>query len=329
MQGLRVQSAAGGDGLTFMKRVLAVYFSQTGQLREILDATLAPLRRHGEIEVDVVEIAPPDAYPFPWPALRFFDTFPETIYEDVAPIDPPIEAGKDYDLVVLAYQVWFLQPSLPVQAFLKSETAKRVFKDRPCVCCTLLPMAQETVKMLVAGLGGRIIDHVVLTDSAHSAFTFYSQPAWLLTGDKGPYFGGLVPAAGVSSQDIAGCARFGRAIAAQLPARSRSDTSPMLEGLGAVHVRESLIESEQAIKRSFRLWGALIRSAGRPGTAPRSLLVGLYVVFLFLVIVTVVPILAIIKAILKPLTRGAIGRQRAYFAAPSGESMHLLEQGEA
>lgn len=315
-----------------MKRVLAVYFSQTGQLRDIVHAALAPLQGRADIELDVVEMAPPSAYPFPWPALRFFNTFPETIYEDVAPVEAPIDAGKNYDLIVLAYQVWFLQPSLPVQAFLKSEGAKALFKDRPvitlCGCRNMWLMAQERVKEIVTGLGGRIIDNVVLTDSTHSAFTFYSQPAWLLTGDKGPYFGGLVPAAGVSRADIDASARFGRAIAAQLPTRDRSDTSPMFEGLGAVHVRESLIESEKAIKRSFRLWGALIRSAGKPGNLLRNLLVCLYVVFLFLVIVTVVPLLAIIKAILKPLTRKGIARQREYFAAPSGESMHLVEQGK-
>lgn len=315
-----------------MKRVLAVYFSQTGQLREILDATLAPLRQHAEFEVDVIELAPPNAYPFPWPVLRFFNTFPETMYEDVAPIEAPIDPAKDYDLVILAYQVWFLQPSLPVTAFLKSESAKRVLKDRPvitlCGCRNMWLMAQERVKEIVSGYGGRIVDHVVLTDGAHSAFTFFSQPMWLLTGYKGPWFNGLIPRAGVSEEDIAGCARFGRAIAAKLPDRKRDDTRPMFEGLGAVHVREALIESEKTIKRSFRLWGALMRGAGRIAAPLRTLVLLLYIAFMFLIVFTLVPLLAVIKALLKPLTRKAIGRQRAYFAAPSGESMHLLERGE-
>ena len=241
-------------GFSGMKRVLAVYFSQTGQLREILDATLAPLRQHGGFEVDVVEIAPPSAYPFPWPALRFFNTFPETIYEDVAPAEAPIDASKDYDLVILAYQVWFLQPSLPVQAFLKSESAKRAFKDRPvitlCGCRNMWLMAQERVKEIVSGLGGRIIDNVVLTDSTHSAFTFYSQPAWLLTGDKGPYFGGLVPRR-ASPGKTSPAARFGRAIAANCPIARAAMRARCLKGWAPVHVRESLIRSEKAIKRSF------------------------------------------------------------------------------
>lgn len=316
-----------------MKRVLAVYFSQTGQLRDILDATLAPLRAHADFEVDVVELAPAAAYPFPWPVLRFFNTFPETIYEDVAPIEAAIDPSKDYDLVILAYQVWFLQPSLPVTAFLKSESAKRLFKDRPvvtlCGCRNMWLMAQERVKEVVGGLGGRIVDNVVLTDGAHSAFTFFSTPMWLLTGYKGPWFNGLVPRAGVSPEDIAGSARFGRAIIEKLPSRARADATPMFVGLGAVHVREALIESEKTIKRSFRLWGALLRGAGRIAAPLRLLVLLLYIAFMFLIVFTLVPLLAVIKAILKPLTKKAIGRQRAYFAAPSGESMHLLERGEA
>ncbi len=314
-----------------MKRVLAVYFSQTGQLREILDATLAPLRQRDDFEVDVIELAPAKTYPFPWPVLRFFNTFPETIYEDVTPIEPPIDAAKDYDLVILAYQVWFLQPSLPTTAFLKSQAAARLFKDRPvitlCGCRNMWLMAQERVKEIITGFGGRIVDNIVLTDSAHSAFTFFSTPMWLLTGYKGPWFNGFIPRAGVSAEDIAGCARFGRAIAAKLPTRARDDTAPMMEGLGAVHVREALIESEKTIKRSFRLWGALMRGAGRIAPVLRGFVLLLYIAFMFLIVFTLVPLLAVIKALLKPLTRKAIGRQRAYFAAPSGESMHLLERG--
>jgi len=43
------------------------------------------------------------------------------------------------------------------------------------------------------------------------------------------------------------------------------------------------------------------------------------VIFLILLILTVVPLTAILKKLLSPLTRAAVARQRAYFAAPSGE----------
>src|SRR5262249_27453523 len=155
-------------------------------------------------------------------------------------------------------------------AFLKSETAKRLFKGKPVItligCRNMWLMAQERVKERLTELGARLIDNVVLTDSAHSAFTFVSTPVWMLTGARGPFLGGLIPAAGVSEEDIAACTRFGRAMAAQLPGRAADDDSPMFRGLGAVHVRESLIESEKTIKRSFRLWGGLLRAVGKPSS---------------------------------------------------------------
>jgi hypothetical protein len=50
----------------------------------------------------------------------------------------------------------------------------------------------------------------------------------------------------------------------------------------------------------------------------------LYVAFLFTLICTVVPLLAIIKSLIKPLARASIARQRAYYAQPSGEGRALL-----
>jgi hypothetical protein len=313
-----------------MKRVLALYFTQTGQLRDIVQATLAPLQTRPDFEVTVAALEPAQRYPFPWPFFRFFNTFPETVYEDVPVVEPKgVDLDKPYDLVILAYQVWFLSPSLPTTSFLKSEAAKKLLEGRPVItligCRNMWLMAQERVKERLEELGARLIDNVVLTDTSHSAFTFISTPLWMLTGNKGPFLNGLVPQAGVPAEDVAACARFGRAIAAQLPGRSPEDGSPMLGGLGAVTVRESLIESEKAIKRSFRLWGALLRGIGKPSSLIRQLVLVLYVIFLVTVILTVVPLLAVVKAILKPLTKARIARQREYFALPSGEGAELLE----
>jgi hypothetical protein len=43
------------------------------------------------------------------------------------------------------------------------------------------------------------------------------------------------------------------------------------------------------------------------------------VLFLLTLIITVVPITAIIKKLIAPLTRKKIAKQKAYFAEPSGE----------
>lgn len=312
------------------KRVLAIGYSQTGQLTDLLESVLAPLRASSEVEVTELRLQPQRPFPFPWPFWTFFDTFPECIYEDPPPIaEPDLDPEARFDLVIFGYQVWFLSPSMPAMALLQHPKARNWFAGSPVVsvvgCRNMWLNANEAFKRRIAELDAQLVDNVVFTDRAHSAATFVSTPLWVLTGRRGPFLGGLIPAAGVPRSDIDGASRFGRAIAAQLPRRERSDTRPMLHGLGAVQVNEHMIASERIAHRSFRLWGALLRSLGRPGAPPRRAALGVYVVFLTLLILTVVPVSAVIKRAIAPLARERIERQRRYYAAPSGESTDRVD----
>jgi hypothetical protein len=308
-----------------MKRILVVHYSQTGQLREIVESVLGPLKAANGIEVTSVELKPVNPFPFPWPFWYFFNTFPECVYEEPAPIEKlPLPADTEFDLVILAYTVWFVSPNMPTMAFLQSDDAKRLLKDKPVItligCRNMWLMAQERMKEKLANLGARLIDNAALVDVADMWTTFISTPMWMLTGKRGPFLGGRVPRAGIPAEEIKRAARFGEAIARQLPQRRADDYSPMFSGLGAVKVSESLIASEPIVRRSFRAWGGLLRLLGRRESIPRRLVLVLYVLFLITLILTVVPISAIVKALLKPLTRARTQRQRAYYAAPSGET---------
>ncbi len=308
-----------------VKKVLAVGWSQTGQLDAVLDAVLGPLEASSSVAVTRVQLRPLQPFPFPWSFWRFFDTFPETVHEDPAPIDESaLPEDGDYDLVILAWQVWFLSPAMPITAFLQSERGRRLVRGRRVMtligCRNMWLMAQETFKARLRELDARLVDNLVLTDSSHSAATFISTPAWMLSGRRGPFLGGLVPAAGIDPAEIRAASHFGEAIARQLPDRAADDDSPMLRGLGAVKINERLIASERIAHRSFRLWGALLRRVGRPGALQRRIVLALYVLFLVTMIITVVPITAVIKRLTAPLMRARIARQRAYYAAPSGEA---------
>jgi hypothetical protein len=326
-----------------MTKVLVIHFSQTGQLADIVSSIAAPLENAEGIEVSRAYITPRKPYPFPWPFWKFFNTFPETVYEDAEPVDiTGADLDADYDLVILGYQVWFLSPSLPATAFLDSPEAAKLLKDRPVItvigCRNMWLMAQERMKERLTKLGARLIDNVVLIDSAHSAFTFVSTPLWMLTGNRGPWLGGRIPEAGISRADIDAASRFGEAIERGLHNRPRGATGPLLQGpllqgpllqgLGAVRINDKLIGSEVVAKRSFKLWGGLLRAIGKPSNPLRVLVLGVYVLFLITLILTVVPLLAVIKKLLSPLTRAKIAKQRAYYAAPSGESRALLEPAE-
>lgn len=311
------------------KKILVIYFTQSGQLSDVAKAVTAPLAASEQFELVYECLKPVNPYPFPWPFLRFFDTFPETVYADVPPIEPvnPELLEQSFDLVILAYQVWFLSPSQPVTAFLQSAQAETIFKGKPVVtliaCRNMWLMAQETMKQHLARLGAHLVDNIVLTDPAHSAMTFFSTPVWVLTGHKGPFLFGLIPKAGVSENEITHAARFGRAIAEQLPGRAPEDDTPMLQGLGAVRVNERLIAAERIALRSFRIWGGLLRLLGKPGTPVRRTVLVAYIIFLVSLILTVVPISAVIKRLFAPLMKSRIERQRAYFSAPSGEATQV------
>jgi hypothetical protein len=314
-----------------MKRVLVVHYSQTGQLSDIVASVIRPLRDAPNVEVTSLTLKPLRPYPFPWPFWRFFNTFPECVYENPDPIEPlPLAADAEFDLIIIAYTVWFVSPSPPTMAFLQSADARRLIRGKPVVtligCRNMWLMAQERVKLKLEELGGYLIDNVALVDRAYMAATFISTPMWMLTGKRGPFLNGKVPRAGIPSDEIARAARFGDAIARQLPERRIDDYRPMLKGLSAVSINEGLIASETITRRSFRMWGGLLRAIGNQQSITRQMVLGLYVLFLITLILTVVPISAVLKRLLQPLTRARSQRQRAYFAAPSGESAEHLDQ---
>lgn len=306
------------------RKVLVVHYSSpSGQLTEVIGKLTAPLAEAGDIELRQIVLRPKKPYPFPWPILRFFDTFPETIY-----LDPPelerldLPPDERYDLVILGYQVWFLSPSGPTAAFLKSPEAKTLFKDTPVVtviaCRDMWLLAQERVKELLSTDGARLVGNVVLVDEAGSVGSFLATPVWMMTGSRGPHLGGLIPRAGVKPEQIQDSRRFGERIVAVLRNGQPLDGS-LLRNLGAVRVNTKLIATEKAARRSFLAWGALLRALGPQGSWTRKPVVAFYILFLIALLIVVLPLSALIKTLTAPLMRTRIAAQKAYFGAPSGE----------
>jgi len=305
-----------------MKSVLLIQYSQSGQLSDVAAHIIAPLVEAPDIEVTVETLMPVRPYPFPWPVLRFFDTFPEAVYLDAPPMQPlAVDPAKRFDLVILAYQVWFLSPSLPVTGFLKSDAAKKLLRDTPVVtviaCRNMWLMAQEQVKALLVARGARLVGNVALVDEAGTMGSFLATPLWVLTGNKGPRLGGLIPRAGVKPEEIARSRRFGDRMREVLARGGRIDER-LLQHLGAVRVNERLIASEKTARRSFLIWGKLLRSLGRQGSFSRKPVLFVYVLFLLTLILTFLPLSMLVKALLAPLTRERIAEQKAYFGRPSG-----------
>lgn len=278
-----------------MKRVLLVHFSQTGQLARVARALTAPLAQARDIELVEEVLRPRPAYPFPWPFWRFLDAMPESVLLEPPALEPlAVQPDEQFDLVVLAYQVWYLAPAGPITAFLKSDAGRRLLRGRPVVtviaCRNMWLTAHETVKRLIAEAGGELRDNVVFTDRGSTLTSFITTPRWLLTGRRNAFWG--LPAAGVSEADIAGAARFGDALLADL--RTNSTTA-----LDAAPVDRRLVFSERAGSRAFRVWSRLIRLGGRPGSAARLPLLALFCVYLVTMILVVVPPSLLVQRLLR------------------------------
>jgi hypothetical protein len=306
------------------KKVLVVHYSSpSGQLSEVISNLTSPLAESDDIELRQLVLRCKRPYPFPWPILRFFDTFPEAIYLDPPELEPlGLDPKQRFDLVILGYQVWFLSPSLPTTAFLKNPTAQALLRDTPVVtviaCRDMWLMAQERTKEFLTACGARLVGNVVLTDEAGSVGSFLATPLWMLSGKRGPRFGGLIPRAGVKPEQIAGSRQFGLRIAQALQ-QDRPLDATLLRGMGAVKVNTHLIATEKAARRSFLAWGKLLRTLGKQGAWARQPLVMIYIVFLIVLLIVVLPVSAFFKTVATPLLRKRIAAQRSYFSQPSGE----------
>jgi len=310
-----------------VKKVLAVHFSQTGQAAALLENIIHPLRGQADVMVTEIALDVAPRFPFPWPFWRFLDTFPETVYLEPPPLAAmPLQGDESFDLIILAYPVWFLSPPPPLTAFLQHPAARSVLRGRAVVtataCRNMWVMAQETVKQLLRAAGARHLDHVALVDRGSALATFITTPRWVLTGRKDAFWG--LPAAGVAQSELRAASRFGVALLQGLRHDDEQRDAPLLAGLGACKVDTALVASERIGFRSFRIWGRALRALGRPGTPARRALLLFYVVFLVTVIVTVVPLSMLLRRALMPVMGARLERARLAYEAPSGSGVERL-----
>ena len=249
-------------------------------------------------------------------------------------MDPPemIPVGFDpdshFDLVVLAYQVWFLSPSLPVTGFLASSAA-RVLKDKPVItfiaCRNMWLQAQEKMKGALQSLGATLIDNVVLIDQGPAWSTFITTPRWLLTG-KRDWFWKIFPPAGVRERDISAFTRFGRALAGSLEKLESAPGQSLLWGLGSVRVNPRFIVGEKVAHRGFSIWSRFFRRIGKQGNRLRRSLLVVYLLFLFCMITIMLPVSIVVRAILQPFLRKRLIEVVRKLEEPSGSSTERLAQ---
>lgn len=292
-----------------MKCILVIYYTQSGQLKEIADNFVAPFQKQG-IPVDFYEIQMETPYPFPWTNESFFGAFPESFLELPQPIKamPPDIETQEYDLVVLAYQVWYLSPSIPVTSFLKSEQARVLLEGKPVVTLSgtrnMWIKAQEKVRNMLVKKGARIVANIALTDRHYNHISVLTIVHWLFTGKKDKYLG-IFPLPGVSQKDITNATQYGELV---LNHSQKGEYQQSLQkeivAQGGVQVKPFLLSAEKKANRLFGIWARAIYQSPR-----RKFLLKCFHAYLYFAIWILMPIVWLFYWLTYPLFYKKIRRE--------------------
>ena len=109
-----------------MKNILVPYFTQSGQLKQILDSCLQPLIDAGH-QVEFLQFETVHSFPFPWSTSVFFDTVPESVDCIPMPLKPwqaKLEKYADDFLKVINRHLDTLENDLPTH-----EQSFKMFTD--------------------------------------------------------------------------------------------------------------------------------------------------------------------------------------------------------
>lgn len=296
-----------------MKNVLVIYYTQSGQLREIAQQLTKPLCNDAEVNVTFHEIQLEQPFPFPWDKSSFFDAFPESFLQIPRALQPvPAEIlNQKYDLVLLHYQVWYLSPSIPVNSFLKSPEAAQLLKDTPVVTISgsrnMWVMAQEKVKKLLHSNAAKLVGNVALVDRVGNLISVITIVEWMFSGVKKKYLG-VFPMPGISEKDISESDKFGRIIQSHLHSQDFATLQKNLVQNGAVHISSYLVKVDKTANKIFGKWSKFIKSKKNS----RKIWLKVFYVYLFLAIWLISPIVYILHVFTYPFKVNSIKRETQY-----------------
>jgi hypothetical protein len=172
------------------RRILAVFYSQSGQTERMLDAFLSGVGAGGcQLQVERLDLKtilpPPNAYPLPWSLRSFVREARAALYPDEA-VAPPIDFAP-FDAIVIAYPVWYLSPATLVASWLRG-LPPRALDGKPVITLStsrkMWFRAQAAVADVVNALGGRVVSHLSLHDRHGNLTSMILTVYFFLTGRR-------------------------------------------------------------------------------------------------------------------------------------------------
>lgn len=294
------------------KNILVIYYSQTGQLEDIVKNIAKPFENNEQYKVTYYNIKLKEDFPFPWSSDVFFNTFPESYLQIPSEIFPPSDEvlNTRFDLILFGYQVWYLTPSIPIISFLKSGFAENILKDTPIVTISgtrnMWMLSQEKLKVYLKSMNAKLVGNIALVDRHDNYTSVLTILKWLTTGKKEA--SGMLPAAGVSEEEINGAGKYGEIIKTYLDKNDFANLQPELVKNGAVEIRPFLVRVEKVGNKIFTVWSNLIIKKKEK----RPLLIKFFKVYLMAAIWIISPIVLVFHILLAPILSSKRQKQKTY-----------------
>ena len=295
------------------KKVLAIYYSQSGQLGEIIDSLTDPLVASG-VSVEKVRVRPAVDYAFPWKGEDFYAVMPDCVLGVPVELAPFTLKESSYDLIIVGYQAWFLYPSIPSNSLLQHPDFTAVLKNTPVLTVTgarnMWLNAFEGVRKMLLGEGAKLVGNIALVDRHPNIVSYVTIFHWLLGGKKSRYLN-IFPYPGVSAADIAGTKVFGNLL---LPYLNNGHWAGLQESLAehnAARVKYPLWLLETTAIPTYVKWAHFIARKKK-----RTAWLAVFKYYILIALFIGAPILLIIDAIfIKPFSSKRIKEKKQYYSA--------------
>ena len=294
------------------KKILVLYYSQSGQLTDIVNSFIAPFQL-SEISVEVVRAKPLNDFEFPWNSKRFFDAMPESVLAIPSPMQKMEFKEAKYDLVVFAYQPWYLSLSIPANSILVTDEVKKILKDTPVVTLigarNMWLSSQEKLKKILKEAGANLVGNIALVDRNSNIISAITILYWMMEGKKESYLG-IFPKPGVQDEDIANTKNFGKTVSEFLLKGNFDGLQQALVNQNAVEIKSNLLFIEERAPRLFSIWANLIIK--RKNRSAWLVVFKYYLLFALFIIAPIV--LTVYTILFRPFFGKSIREKKLYYS---------------
>jgi len=277
--------------------ILVIYYTQTGQILDVCESIFSEIQNFTDVNISYKEIKPIPKFDFPWTMQKFFDVFPDSVSLNACELDnSEFTDNENYDLIVLAGQVWYLSPSIPISSFLQSEEAAQILNNKNVVTIygvrNMWVNAHKQTQRLIKNNGGNLVGNIVLSDRVNNLVSVITIVRWLIEGKKEAR--GIWPAAGIMKNDILEAKKYGRIIYDSLLNDDLGNLQANLLNAGAIKLNYTIMKTEQTGGRIFRIWNDKILKRGNLSTSKLKRRLKLFKYYLYFAIFAVSPFASII-----------------------------------